>query len=132
MYTWTTAKKRVENKRLELQNLNELKAAMLIQRSWRGGRGRYFAMLQRKLAKLRTKEGRAATMIQKCFRGARARQNVRTKRRSNAEESIKEAGVVKIQKIFRGHKGRERAEVEHVLSIARAQVRDYATAELAL
>ena len=103
---------------------------MLIQRSWRGGRGRYFAMLQRKLAKLRIKEGRTATMIQKCFRGARARQKVRSKRKSNAEETIKEGGVVKIQKVFRGHKGREKAEVEHVLSIARAQVKTYLGLEL--
>jgi hypothetical protein len=52
-------------------------AASVIQRSWRGGRGRYLATIQRKLAKLRAKEGKASTLIQKVFRGERARERVR-------------------------------------------------------
>lgn len=51
-------------------------AACLLQRAWRGGRGRYIALLQKKLAKLRSKEGQAATTIQRAFRGDKARKRV--------------------------------------------------------
>ena len=86
--------------------------ALLIQKRFRGMRGRLLAAIARALKILRAKQNFAALDMQRFVRGCIARDHVKQTRAKKIHEKIVLKAVMLIQRIFRGHKGRESGDVE--------------------
>ena len=86
--------------------------ALLIQKRFRGMRGRLLAAIARALKILRAKQNFAALDMQRFVRGCIARDHVKQTRAKKIHEKIILKAAMLIQRIFRGHKGRESGDVE--------------------
>jgi hypothetical protein len=83
----------------------------MVQRAWRGMRGRHLTALMKSLWKLRERESFNATRIQRCWRGFLSRKLVRlVKAKIEREIMLQKCGLL-IERIYRGHRGRTSWEV---------------------
>ena len=99
------------------------KAATLIQKIFRGYRGRIIGVMLKQLKKLRLRKARAAVKIQCLVRGNIARAGVEHYKKNIIRDKIRKKAVILIQKIFRGHKGREARAIEKELRAFEAKAK---------
>ena len=90
-------------------------SATLIQKTWKGYRGKYMGKVAASLAGLRNLEIIAARKIQSCFRAKQGREAAKAKRELMAETLKRMRAVQMCQRVFRGHKGREKSAVQRAL-----------------
>jgi hypothetical protein len=90
-------------------------AAKLIQKIFRGYRGKIIGVMMKQLKKLRLRKSAAAVRIQCLARGMIARMGVEHYKENILREKRRKAAAIKCQKIFRGHKGREARAIEKEL-----------------
>jgi len=101
----------------------KFRAAQLIQKIFRGYRGKIIGVMMKQLKKLRLRKARAAVRIQCLVRGIIARAGVEHYKKNIIRDKIRKKAVVLIQKIFRGHKGREARAIEKELRIFEAKAK---------
>ncbi|GMH96083.1 hypothetical protein TrVE_jg13687 [Triparma verrucosa] len=90
-------------------------SAILIQKTWKGYRGKYMGKVAASLAGLRNLEVIAARKIQSCFRARQGREAAKAKRDLMAHTLMRMRAVQVCQRVFRGHKGREKSAVQRAL-----------------
>ncbi|GBG30328.1 F-box/LRR-repeat protein 2 [Hondaea fermentalgiana] len=99
--------------RLERERRDQARSALLLQRCYRGHKGRERSRAQRRLRALRADQSVAALRIQAAFRGWRGRKVAARVRRDKALEALRaverrnreEQMALRIQRTFRGRKG---------------------------
>ncbi len=98
-------------------------AARLIQKIYRGYRGRVVGVMLRQLKKLRLRKSAAAVRIQCMVRGIISRAGVEHYKKNIIRDKIRKKAIILIQRIFRGHKGREARAIEKELRIFEAKAK---------
>jgi hypothetical protein len=108
---------KAEARRRELFRILRNKSATLIQKIFRGGRGRIIAAITKALTELREKNQWYAREIQRVIRGALGRMHLGSEKEER--ERIKRVNLAAclVQRIFRGHKGKEVSEIEADLQL---------------
>ena len=99
----------------------KVRAVKLIQRSWRGERGRHLFAVLRAVARLRHHEEVYALKIQGWWRGVLGRKMFVEYRDFIRTKEKRMFAIFEFQRVFRGHKGREQAEVQRALKAIEGQ-----------
>ena len=90
-------------------------SATLIQKTWRGYRGKYMGKVAQSLAGLRSLEQVASTRMQAAWRARTGRSIALEKKINSWEAQSRLRAVQNMQRVARGHRGRERFTVQKAL-----------------
>ena len=101
----------------------QIEAVLVIQRTWRGERGRHLFAVLKSVAMLRKHEKINAEKLQSWYRGILGRRNFAKYKQFVLNKRMRLKACQDFQRVYRGHKGREDAEVKHALKAIENQTR---------
>ncbi len=121
VYRGYVGREEAKQVRRALEYEEMVRAAKLIQRAWRGERGRHLYAVLRAVARLRHHEEIYALRIQGWWRGVVGRRLFHEYRDFMRTKEKRLHAIAEFQRVFRGHKGREQAEVQRALKAIEGQ-----------
>mmetsp|Transcript_24451 Transcript_24451/g.39724 ORF Transcript_24451/g.39724 Transcript_24451/m.39724 type:complete len:1213 (+) Transcript_24451:3-3641(+) len=110
-YRGHVARKRAAAERKTRQWKLEQLSAQIIQRAWRGSRGRHIVAIMKSFHEMQARETKSCVQIQSWWRSIIGAQYLKYLKIAHAKAQKVGFAALQIQRIFRGHKGREERDV---------------------